>query len=65
MSGETVNGTVLSGQPFNSADRECPIGSGVTVNGALLREDDLSIGPNARVNFLPAFAVHVPSTCVY
>jgi len=59
----TVNGTVLNGQPFNFADRECPISSGVTVNGAVLCEDDLSMGPNARVNFEPAFAVTVPSTC--
>ncbi len=59
----TVNGTVLNGQPFNSNDRACPIGSGVTVNGAVLCEDDLRMGPNARVNFLPAFAVNVPSTC--
>ncbi len=59
----TVNGTVLNGQPFNFNGRECPIGSGVTVNGAVLCEDDLSMGPNARVNFEPAFAVQVPSTC--
>jgi hypothetical protein len=59
----TVNGTILSGLPFDQDDRECPIGSGATINGAVLCEDDLSMGPNARVNYQPAFAVNVPSTC--
>ena len=58
----TINGTMLVGQPFNSADRACPVGSGATINGALLCEDDLSMGPNPRVNYLPAFQVHVPDS---
>jgi hypothetical protein len=57
----TINGTMLVGQPFNSGDRACPAGSGATINGALLCEDDLSMGLNARVNYEPAFLVHVPS----
>ena len=56
----TVNGTMLVGQPFASNDYSCPVGSGATINGALLCEDDLSLGANPHVNYQPAFGVSVP-----
>jgi hypothetical protein len=60
----TVNGTILVGQPYEEEnDFNCSIGSGATVNGSIICGNNLSMGPNARVNFEPAFAVSVPCAC--
>jgi hypothetical protein len=60
----TVNGTILVGEPYaEEPDFNCSVGSGATVNGAILCGNNLTVGPNARVNFQPAFAVNVPCAC--
>jgi len=68
----TINGTILNGQPVPQIKEDlqratdpdaCTIGSSATINGALLCEDDISIGANARIASMPASAVLVPAVC--
>jgi hypothetical protein len=65
----TINGTILNGlakEPLLKRvfdPQDCTIGSGATVNGALIYMDDISIGANARITSLPASAVIVPPIC--
>jgi hypothetical protein len=63
LNSTTVAGTTLVGLPFEDDGLNCTIGSGATITGAVLCSNDLTFGPNARVNFLPAFLVSVPRTC--
>ena len=46
------NSAVLNGT-IESENTGCTLGSGVTVNGALICEGDSTIGPNLRLNFSP------------
>ncbi len=57
-SGTWGNSIVLSGT-LEVEDNGCTVGSGAVINGALICENDTTIGPNLRLNF-SASAVSVP-----
>jgi hypothetical protein len=60
----TVNGTILNGLPFSTTGQNCTIGTGATISGAVLCENNLSIGANLRLDYEPAIAVDIPNTCI-